>query len=135
MDLMYEVPNLNNNGTTKGLKNYFFYLNRLFRVSLVPKGGYTDKIVGLARNVLSRFDPEATNFCVMSFIINEIHTCSMDTRRQLPYAPYLMRMIEAETGLVFEKECKHTPLRIRTQDPFYGEFTADTLQHEQRQEQ
>ena len=33
----------------------------------------------------------------------------------LPFAPYLMRMIESEIGLVFEKECKHVLLRPRVQ--------------------
>ena len=93
--------------TTNALKNYYFYVNRLLRVTPAPKGGYATKIVGQSRNVLARFNLEARNFCVMDFIINEINACSMDTRRQLPYIPNIMMMIE--------KECKHNLVRIRIQ--------------------
>ena len=117
MAFMYDEPHPRYYGTTNGLLNYYFYMNRILRLTLAPKGGYATNIVGLSRNVLARFKPDATNFCVMDFIINEILTCSMDTRRQLPYAPYIMKMIEKETGLVFEKECKHQPVRIRVQHP------------------
>lgn len=116
MAFMYYEPHPTYLGSTNALENYYFYLNQLLRVTLAPKGGYATKIVGLSRNVLARFKPDARNFCVMDFILNEINACSMDTRRQLPYAPQIMRIIEKETGLVFEKECKHNPVRIRLQN-------------------
>ncbi|KAK3126647.1 hypothetical protein QOZ80_7AG0559940 [Eleusine coracana subsp. coracana] len=75
--------------TTNGLHNYYFTLNRMLRVTIAPKGGYATAIVESSRNIIAR--------------------------RSLPFAPYLMRMIEAETWLIFEKECKHTPLRPRVQ--------------------
>ena len=112
MRFMYFEPTKKFLGTTNGLLNHYFYMNRLLRVTVAPKGGYATNIVGLSRNILARFNPEATDFCVMDFILNEIHVCSMDTRKQFPYAPFIMKMIEKETGLVFEKECKHLP-RIR----------------------
>ena len=36
-----------------------------------------------------------------------------DGRRSLPYAPYLMFMIERVTGMWFPKDCEHTVYKIK----------------------
>ncbi|KAK3146551.1 hypothetical protein QOZ80_3BG0267940 [Eleusine coracana subsp. coracana] len=100
-------------GTTHGMHNFYFTLNRMLRVTIAPKAGYTTSLVEHSRNVLARFRDGAADFSVMDLITQEIYSASLETRKVLPFAPYLMKMIEAETGLIFEKECKHQPLRPR----------------------
>ena len=108
---MYEDLQPRYLGTTHGMHNFYFTLNRMLRVTIAPKGGYATSLVEHSRNILARFRDGAADFSVMDFIVQEIYSASLDTRKVLPFAPYLMRMIETETELIFEKECKHQPLR------------------------
>lgn len=64
---MYEEPQ-GNLGATKGLDPYYPYLNQILRKTIAPKDGYFTNIVGMSRNVLARFVPNATPFCIMGFI-------------------------------------------------------------------
>lgn len=99
---MYEDPNAKP-GFSHGLHPYYFCLNGMLRKTIAPKDGYSSNVVALSRNVLARFSPEGTQFSIMGFIVDEIIKASIDTRKSLPYAPYIMNMIEKEINLVFVK--------------------------------
>jgi hypothetical protein len=68
-------------------------MNNLFRITLHPKDNATD-LNGYITNVLSRF-PDGERFNVPRFIWVELAYAMDDGRRFVPYAPYLMFMIES----------------------------------------
>jgi hypothetical protein len=83
-------------GRRNGLKGFYHTMNNLFRITLNPKDNATD-LNGYITNVLSRF-PDGERFHVSRFIWVELAYAMDDERRSLPYAPYLMFMIERVTG-------------------------------------
>ena len=88
------------------LKSFYYIMNNLFRITLNPKDNATD-LNGYITNVLSRF-PSSEKFNVPRFIWVELAYAMDDGRRSLPYAPYLMFVIERVTGMWFPKDCEHT---------------------------
>ena len=62
--------------------------------------------------MLSRF-PSSEKFNVPRFIWVELAYAMDDGRRSLPYAPYLMFMIETMTGMWFPKYGEHTIYKIK----------------------
>jgi hypothetical protein len=67
---------------------------------------------GFVRNVLARFAPGGEFFNVPRFLWQEMRNAAEDGRRGLPYAPYLMFMIERVTGIRFPKDCIHSVYKI-----------------------
>ena len=64
------------------------------------------------RNILARFAPSGDRFNVPRFMWTELRFTVEDGRRGLPYAPYLMFMIERVTGFYFLKDGMHTIYKI-----------------------
>ena len=64
------------------------------------------------RNVLARFAPGGDRFNVPRFMWTELRFLVEDGRRGLPYAPYLMFMIERVTRFYFLKDGMHTVHKI-----------------------
>jgi hypothetical protein len=93
------------------LKSLYYIMNNLIRTTINPKDNATD-LNGYITNVLSRF-PNGERFCVPRFIWVELGEAMDDGRRGLPYAPYLMFMIERVTGRRYNKDCPHTPYKIK----------------------
>jgi hypothetical protein len=93
------------------LKSLYYIMNNLIRCTLNPKDNATD-LNGYITNVLSRF-PDGERFNVARFIWVELAYAMDDGRRGLPYAPYLMFMIERVTGMRFLKDCVHMVYRIK----------------------
>jgi len=93
------------------LKSFYYIMNNLFRITLNPKDNATD-LNGYITNVLSRF-PSSEKFNVPRFIWIELAYAMDDGRRSLPYAPYLMFVIERVTGMWFPKDCEHTIYKIK----------------------
>jgi hypothetical protein len=85
-------------GKRSGLHSYYYILNNLIRNTINPKDGAVSDINGYVRNVLARFALGGDKFNVPRFIWHELRLAMEDGRR-LPYAPYLMFMIERVTGL------------------------------------
>jgi hypothetical protein len=98
-------------GRRNGLKGFYHTMNNLFRITLNPKDNATD-LNGYITNVLSRF-PDGERFHVSRFIWVELAYAMDDERRSLPYAPYLMFMIERVTGQRFLKDYFHTVYNIK----------------------
>jgi hypothetical protein len=55
--------------------------------------------------------PDEEGFCVFDFIWNELRRAMNDPMKHLPYAPYLMYMIERVTNVRYPKDVVHEPLR------------------------
>ena len=64
------------------------------------------------RNVLARFVPRGDRFNVPRFMWRELRNAMDDGRKWLPYALYLMFMIERVTSYKFDKDGLHTVYKI-----------------------
>ena len=62
--------------------------------------------------MLARFAPRGDRFNVPRFMWHELRNAMEDGRRGIPYAPYLMFMIERVIGYRFEKDGFHTVNKI-----------------------
>ena len=49
----------------------------------------------------------------MDYMWNELRRVMIDPDKHLPYAPYIMYMIERVTKITFPKDHKHEPLHLR----------------------
>ena len=98
-------------GKRSGLKSYYYVMNNLVRNTIDPKDGAASDINGYVRNMLARF-PDGDRFNVARFIWVQLAYAMDDGRRSLPYAPYLMFMIERVTGRIFPKDSFHTVYKI-----------------------
>ena len=95
-----------------GLHSFYYILNNLIRNTINPKDGAALDINGYVRNVLARFAPGGDMFNVPRFMWTELRFVVEDGKRGLPYAPYLMFMIERVTGFYFLKDGMHTVYKI-----------------------
>jgi hypothetical protein len=98
-------------GKRSGLKSYYYVMNNLLRNTIDPKDGAASDICGFVRNLLARF-PDGEKFNVGRFIWVQLAYAMDDARRSLPYAPYLMFMIERVSGYIFPKDGFHTVYNI-----------------------
>ena len=99
-------------GKVSGLKSYYYILNNLIRHTINPKDGAATDLNGYVRNVLARFAPGGDRFNVPRFMWRELRNAMEDGRKGIPYAPYLMFMIERVTDYRFEKDSLHTIYKI-----------------------
>jgi hypothetical protein len=98
-------------GRRTGLKGFYYTMNNLFRISLNPKDNVTD-LNGYITNMLSRF-PDGERFNIPRFIWVELGYAMDDGRRSLPYASYLMFMIERVSRQIFPKDYFHIVYNIK----------------------
>jgi hypothetical protein len=99
-------------GKVKGLKSFYYILNNLIRHTINPKDGAASDLNGYVRNVLARFAPGGDRLCVPRFMWRELRVAMEDARKGLPYAPYLMFLIERVIGYRFKKDGLHKPYKI-----------------------
>lgn len=99
--------------STKYMKPFYAYFNKIFRKTLAPKDGDSATISGYSRNILRRMREDDRPFDVFDFIWNEIFITSLDPKRSCGYGPYIMYMIEKVTNKVFVKERSHEPYRMQ----------------------
>ena len=100
-----------------GLHSFYYILNNLIRNTINTKDGAASDINGYVRNVLARFASGGDRFNVPRFIWTELTFAVEDGRRGLPYAPYLMFMIERVTRFYFPKDGMHTVYKIEKIQP------------------
>jgi hypothetical protein len=67
-------------------------MNNLFRETINPKVGDSTSLRKYAKNLLARMAPG-----------------SDASRNDLPYAPYIMYIIERVSGIEFKKDVEHRP--------------------------
>jgi len=103
-------------GKVKGLKGYCYILNNLIRHIINPKDGATSDLNGYVRNVFAKFAQGEINSMFLVSCGKKLEWQWMmamdDARKGLPYAPYLMFVIERVTGYRFVKDGLHEQYKI-----------------------
>ena len=65
-----------------------------------------------SQKVLQRFGDDFEQFSISRYIWNKIHDATEDPMRHLPYAPYIMHVIEQVSGIQFPTDSQHKLLKI-----------------------
>ena len=86
-----------------GLKSCYYILNNLIRYTINPKDGAASDLNGYVRNMLARFAPRGDRFNVPHFMWRELRNTMDDGRKEIPYALYLMFMIQRVTAIDLRK--------------------------------
>lgn len=133
---MYEHSN-QATGMTTYLKSYYYILNLLFRETIHPKGGASTDLSRMSKSLLKKMAPGSDHFLVSRFIWYEVSTMLDDAKNGLPYAPYIMFIIERVSGIVFKKYVQHRPYsltKLKGNDNSSGSGTAAVARsrHSQR---
>jgi hypothetical protein len=84
-------------GIIHGLIPYYKLLNQLFHYTLCPKGGDSDNISNMFKNLLARMAPNQNEFSVFDFIWKESIICLVSPNKSCHYAPYIFSMIKEVT--------------------------------------
>jgi hypothetical protein len=104
-------------GKNTNLKTYFYVLNNLIRNTIDPKIGDSLHLQHDAPKILIRFGANGGRFCVSDFMWYKIEEAANDPHKSLPYAPYLMHIIEQVVGYCFSYDCNHPPYNVRNLGP------------------
>ena len=99
-------------GQTMYLKPYYYVLNNILRQILYPKQGDSTFLRDDSQKVLQRFGDDFQLFSISRYIWNKIHDATEDPVRHLPFAPYIMHVIEQVSGLRFPTDSQHKLLKI-----------------------
>jgi hypothetical protein len=110
VSFMWEDPD-KADGRRTGLKRFYYIMNNHIRSTLNPKDNATD-LNGYITNVLSRF-LNGEKFNVSRFMWVELGFTMDDGRRDLPYSPCLMFLIERVIGLRYSKDGFHQAYKIK----------------------
>jgi hypothetical protein len=116
---MYKSEHLAD-GKTTFLKPAFFILNNLLRASIDPNIGDQDNLQADAPKILCHFGAGGGCFSVTDFMWSKIADVAVDSHKSLPYAPYLMYIIEQVVGYEFSHDTKHasyTPKLLAPRTP------------------
>uniref|UniRef100_I1QT03 Uncharacterized protein n=2 Tax=Oryza glaberrima TaxID=4538 RepID=I1QT03_ORYGL len=98
-------------GTTRGLRPYYRVLYSIFRWSLLPKVGDATALPGRHALLLNRMRYNKPDFSIMKLIWSKIYETVCEPRMGCIYAPYIMKMIKAKTGICYFKDKQHKPFR------------------------
>ena len=104
-------------GKVSGLQSYYYILNNLIMHTIYPNDGAALDLNGYVRNVLARFAPGGDRFNVPCFMWHELRNAMDDGRKGLPYAPYLMFMIERVISYKLTKMVSTPSTRLRRPKP------------------
>jgi hypothetical protein len=99
-------------GKTVGLKSFYYAMNNFFREIINPKGGDSTSLRKYATNLLARIAPGSDAFSISRFIWVELSDFMDDARNDLPYAPYIMYIVERVSGIEFKKDVEHRPYKL-----------------------
>jgi hypothetical protein len=111
LPFMFRSRDLAIEGKADQLNPYYYYLNQFFHATIDPKIGDATALRYYTPNLLNRMAPDEEGFCIFDFICNELGRAMNDPMKHLPYAPYLMYMIERVTNVHYPKDVVHEPLR------------------------
>jgi hypothetical protein len=101
-------------GSTTALKSVYYVLNNMFRDTIYPKGGSDSKSLRrFAPNLLARMLPWAKPFSVSKFIWFNLIDVTESGKCNLPYAPYIMYMIEMVSGISLKKDVEHASYQVK----------------------
>jgi hypothetical protein len=103
------------------MHKYYRYLNSLFRMTLIPKGGNQMNILGKSKVLFSFMKPNSSERLNVFYMIwQEIIHASCSPLKGCLHAPYIMKMIEVVTQIRYEKGTRHlsyTPFWIDPNNP------------------
>jgi hypothetical protein len=111
LTFMFPSRDLAIGGKADQLNPYYYYLNQFFCSTIDPKQGDATALRYFAPNLFNRMAPDEEGFCIFDFIWNELRRAMNDPMKYLPYAPYLMYMIERVTNVCYPKDVFHEPFR------------------------
>jgi hypothetical protein len=94
MKFMYPRNKQANAGYAAGHYSYYSMLNRMFHLTLTPRGRNPADISNFAKVLLIHMRPPGLPFSVSDFIWEEIKTISESPQRLCGYAPYIMHIIQ-----------------------------------------
>jgi hypothetical protein len=109
LTFMFPSRDLAIEGKADQLNPYYYYLYQFCRATIDPKHGDATTLRYFAPNLLNRMAPDEEGFCIFDFIWNELRQTMNDPMKYLPYAPYLMYMIERVTNVCYPKDVVHEP--------------------------
>jgi hypothetical protein len=100
-------------GSTTALKLVYYVLN-MFRETIYPKGrSDSTNLRRFAPNLIARLLSEAKLFSVSKFIWFNLVEVTESGKCNLPYAPYIMYMIEMVPGISFKKDVEHASYQVK----------------------
>jgi hypothetical protein len=103
-------------GETAGLRHHPVVINKITRVTILPKSGDKSKIRDKFWNIIHHvMNGEIMN--IVLFMMRQLNDLKMDKNQNLAYAPYIMALIKAKTRFEGPCEIVHTPFR-----PFKNEI-------------
>jgi hypothetical protein len=111
LTFMFPSRDLAIEGKADQLNPYYYYLNQFFHATINPKQGDATTLRYYAPNILNRMSLDEEGFYIFDFIWNELRRAVNNPMKYLPYAPYLMYMIERVTNVRYPKDVVHDPFR------------------------
>ena len=111
--MYYEPAHLDiarNFGGTQGLRHHPAVINKIVRVTFMPKSGNEDKIRGLYWNVISHI-MNGNRINVIALIMDQLADLRLNMEMNLYFAPYIMSIIKVKSCFRGICESKHTPFR------------------------
>ena len=114
---------------TQGLRHHPAVINKIARVTFMPKSGNKDKIRGLYWNVISHV-MNGNRINIIALIMDQLADLRLNLEMNLYFAPYIMSIIKAKTSFRGICECRHIPFRpfkndtcflLRPLTPFPGD--------------
>jgi len=97
-------------GKTHGLKHHPAVINKIPRVTFMPKSENKDKVRGLYWNVISHI-MNGSKISIIALIMDQMAELRLNLEMNLYFAPYIMSIIKAKTNFRGPCDCKHTPFR------------------------
>ena len=79
---------------------------------MYPKVGDSTFLRDDSQKVLQRFGDDFEKFSISRYIWNKIHDATEDPVKHLPYAPYIMHVIEQVSGIRFPYDTQQKLLKI-----------------------
>ena len=97
-------------GGIQGLRHHPAVINKIARVTFMPKSGNKDKIRGHYWNVISHV-MNGNRINVIALIMDQLADLRPNMEMNLYFAPYIMSIIKVKSNFRGICESKHTPFR------------------------
>jgi len=97
-------------GGIQGLRHHPAVINKIARVTFMPKSGNKDKIRGHYWNVISHV-MNGNMINVFALILDQFADLSLNMEMNLYFAPYIKSIIKIKSNFRGICESKHTPFR------------------------
>jgi hypothetical protein len=92
----------------------YYVLNNMFRGTIYPNGGSdSTSIRRFAPKLLARMLPGAKPFSFSKFLWYNLVEVTESGKCNMPYAPYIMYLIEMVSGISFKKDVEHASYQVK----------------------